>query len=93
VDTIRDKRPAARPRRTDHVGLTWLADGDDAYGRLIRYHTTLDDRSAGEIHETGLRADREARPRVPGARPGRSLGTDDVAEIFRRLREDPGAPP
>src|SRR5207247_6218521 len=39
-DTIRDRvRPHARD--DEHVGLSWLADGEDAYDRTIRYHTTL----------------------------------------------------
>ena len=85
-DTIRDRvRPHARD--DDHVGLTWLADGDDAYGRMIRYHTTLK-RSAQEIHEIGLaQIDKLADEyRVLGQEV---LGTSDVPEIFRRLRDDP----
>ena len=85
-DTIRDEvRPHARD--DDHVGLTWLADGDRDYDRMVRYHTTLA-KSAREIHDIGLRQIeklaaeyRELGPEV--------LGTSDVAEIFRRLREDP----
>ncbi|HLO34888.1 MAG TPA: DUF885 domain-containing protein [Candidatus Deferrimicrobium sp.] len=85
-DTIRDRvRPHARD--DDHVGLTWLADGDDAYGRMIRYHTTLE-RSAGEIHEIGLQQVEKlaGEYRILGQEV---LGTSDVAEIFRRLRDDP----
>jgi uncharacterized protein (DUF885 family) len=85
-DTIRDQvRPHARD--DEHVGLTWLADGEDSYNRMIRYHTTLD-RSAQEIHDIGLEQIeklaaeyRELGPQV--------LGTSDVPEIFRRLRDDP----
>ncbi|MBA2381943.1 MAG: DUF885 domain-containing protein [Chloroflexi bacterium] len=85
-DTIRDRvRPHARD--DDHVGLTWLADGDDAYDRMIRYHTTLD-RSAQEIHDTGLEQIEKlsGEYRVLGQEV---LGTSDVAEIFQRLRDDP----
>jgi uncharacterized protein (DUF885 family) len=85
-DTIRDRiRPHARDDA--HVGLTWLADGDDAYGRMIRYHTTLS-RSAQEIHEIGLEQIEKlaGEYRVLGQEV---LGTSDVPEIFRRLREDP----
>ncbi len=85
-DTIRDHvRPHARD--DDHVGLTWLADGDDAYGRMIRYHTTLT-HSAREIHEIGL----EQVEKLAGEYQelGQEvLGTSDVPEIFRRLRDDP----
>jgi uncharacterized protein (DUF885 family) len=85
-DTIRDRvRPHARD--DDHVGLSWLADGDDAYNRMIRYHTTLE-RSAQEIHEIGLaQIDKLAGEyRTLGQEV---LGTSDVAAIFRRLRDDP----
>jgi uncharacterized protein (DUF885 family) len=85
-DTIRDVvRPHARD--DDHVGLTWLADGDDAYDRMIRYHTTLK-RSAQEIHDIGLEQIEKLSDeyRVLGQEV---LGTSDVPEIFRRLREDP----
>ena len=85
-DTIRD-RVRSRARDDAHVGLTWLADGDAAYDTMIRYHTTLA-KTATEIHEIGLRQIdklaaeyRELGPEV--------LGTSDVSEIFRRLREDP----
>jgi uncharacterized protein (DUF885 family) len=85
-DTIRDRvRPHARP--DEHAGLTWLADGEDSYDRMIRYHTTLT-KSAGEIHEIGLQQIEKlaGEYRALGAEV---LGTDDVPEIFRRLREDP----
>jgi uncharacterized protein (DUF885 family) len=85
-DTIRDRvRPHARD--DDHVGLTWLADGDAAYDTMVRYHTTLT-RSAQEIHEIGLhQIDKlAAEYRELG---GEVLGTSDVPEIFRRLRNDP----
>jgi uncharacterized protein (DUF885 family) len=85
-DTIRDRvRPVARP--DERVGLTWLADGNDAYDRMIRYHTTLD-LTADEIHRTGLEQIEKlaGEYRVLGQEV---LGTSDVPEIFRRLREDP----
>lgn len=85
-DTIRE-RIRAHARDDAHVGLTWLADGDAAYDTMVRYHTTLT-RSAREVHEIGLRQVeklaaeyRELGPEV--------LGTSDVPEIFRRLRDDP----
>jgi uncharacterized protein (DUF885 family) len=85
-DTIRDRvRPHARDDA--HVGLTWLEGGDAAYDTMVRYHTTLT-KSAREVHEIGLEQIeklaaeyRELGPEV--------LGTSDVTEIFRRLREDP----
>ena len=85
-DTIRDKvRPAARDDA--HVGLKWLADGDDVYDRMIRYHTTLP-LSAQQIHEIGLQQIEKlaGEYRELG---GEVLGTRDVPEIFERLRDDP----
>jgi hypothetical protein len=85
-DTIRDRiRPHARDDA--HVGLTWLADGDAVYNTMIRYHTTLT-RTAQEIHDIGLGQIEKlaGEYRVLGQEV---LGTDDVPEIFRRLREDP----
>ena len=86
-DVLRDDvRP--RSRSEDKVGLVWLADGKDAYERMVRYHTTLD-LSAQRIHEIGLEQIeklaneyRELGPEV--------LGTSDLQEIFSRLRDDPG---
>ena len=85
-DVLRD-RVRSVARDDTHVGLTWLADGEDAYGRMIRYHTTLE-RSAREIHDTGLEQIEKlaGEYRVLGQEV---LGTSDVPEIFRRLRDDP----
>ncbi|HEY8633117.1 MAG TPA: DUF885 domain-containing protein, partial [Candidatus Limnocylindrales bacterium] len=85
-DVLRDRvRPESRSDK--HVGLAWLADGEDAYNRVVRYHTTLD-LSAQRIHEIGLEQIeklageyRELGPEV--------LGTSDLTEIFERLRDDP----
>jgi uncharacterized protein (DUF885 family) len=85
-DVIRDQvRPVARS--DDHVGLVWLADGEDAYNRMVRYHTTLD-LSAKRIHEIGLEQIEKLSDeyRVLGQDV---LGTSDVQEIFGRLRDDP----
>jgi uncharacterized protein (DUF885 family) len=85
-DVIRDRvRPKARD--DDHVGLRWLADGDDVYDRMVRYHTTLT-RSAQEIHDIGLQQIEKlaGEYRQLGSEV---LGTSDVPEIFRRLRDDP----
>jgi uncharacterized protein (DUF885 family) len=85
-DVIRDQvRPVSRS--DDQVGLVWLADGEDAYNRMVRYHTTLD-LSAKRIHEIGLEQIEKlaAEYRVLGQEV---LGTSDVQEIFGRLRNDP----
>ena len=85
-DTIRDRiRPRARD--DEHVGLSWLADGDDAYGRMIRYHTTLE-LSARSIHETGLEQIEKLADEYRALGPD-VLGTSDLGEIFGRLRDDP----
>ncbi|MEQ1505262.1 MAG: DUF885 domain-containing protein [Myxococcota bacterium] len=69
------------------VGLHALPDGDVCYRATIRDNTTLD-RSADELHTIGLSelASIHAEFRTLGAKV---LGTDDLAEIFRRLRTDP----
>jgi len=85
-DTIRDTiRPKARD--DDHVGLRWLADGPDVYDRMIRYHTTLE-LSAQQIHDIGL-AQIEKLAGEYRELGQEVLGTSDVPEIFRRLRDDP----
>ena len=84
-DTIADEvLPAARP--DDKPGLCWIPGGDEAYKvALFRYtttHTMPDD-----IHKIGLEqiARLEDEYRVLGEEV---LGTTDLAEIYRRLRED-----
>lgn len=77
--------PTARPDATP--GLTHLPGGRTRYAHLIRLHTTTT-RSAEELHDDGLRivsAVHDEFRRV-GAEV---LGTADLPEIFRRLREDP----
>ncbi|KAA9151208.1 DUF885 domain-containing protein [Amycolatopsis acidicola] len=78
-------KPAALP--SDKAGMCWQDGGEERYAKLIRAHTTTD-RSARELHETGLRLIdslageyRELGERV--------FGTRDLAEIFERLRTDP----
>jgi uncharacterized protein (DUF885 family) len=85
-DVLRNEvLPVSRPEGSE--GLSFLSDGDFVYSRAIQRYTTLP-MQAGEIHEIGLQqierlADeyRELGPEV--------LGTDDLDEIFTRLREDP----
>ena len=85
-DALRDEiRPVARPEGKE--GLHWLPDGDLVYARSIHRYTTLP-MQAGEIHQIGLgqiaRLDDEYREL--GARV---LGTDDLQDIYARLRDDP----
>ncbi len=78
-------RPAARPE--DKAGLAALPGGAECYRKMIRAETSLD-LSPEELHRIGLEqvaAFRKALSEL-GARV---LGTRDVAEIQRRLREDP----
>jgi uncharacterized protein (DUF885 family) len=85
-DVLRDEiLPGARP--DEHVGLTWLADGEAAYRAAIRLYTTLD-KSAAEIHEIGLgqvkllaQEYRQLGPEV--------TGSADLETIFNALRSDP----
>ena len=81
----RDVLPHARSE--EHVGLTWLPDGADAYDRTIRLFTTLS-LPAEQIHEIGLAqveslADeyRQLGPQV--------TGSSDLAQILAALRDDP----
>jgi len=85
-EVIRDKvRP--KSRSDEQVGLVWLGDGEDAYNRIVRYHTTLD-LPAQRIHEIGLEQIEKLADEYRGLGP-EVLGTSDVPEIFRRLRDDP----
>ncbi|MEU7767183.1 DUF885 domain-containing protein [Nocardia sp. NPDC049190] len=87
-DALHDELlPVSRP--DDKPGLCWLGDdGEDIYGRLLRHHTTLSDLGAEEIHELGL--SELAKLREEYATVGaRLFGTEDLAEVFSRLRDDP----
>lgn len=78
---------APHGRGEDKPGLSWLPGGDELYARLSRAHTTTD-RTADEMHQTGL----DLIDSLFGefAEIGsRVFGTKDVQEIFTRLREDP----
>ncbi|GHE87249.1 hypothetical protein GCM10017786_18650 [Amycolatopsis deserti] len=80
-----DIAPHGRP--PEKPGVCWLPDGERVYASLARTHTTTD-RTPDELHETGLRIIGElaGEYREIGSRV---FGTDDLAEIFRRLRTDP----
>jgi uncharacterized protein (DUF885 family) len=77
--------PFARP--DDRVGLCALPGGPEAYEAALRYYTTTT-MTAEEIHQLGLETVaglaeeyRELGPEV--------VGSDDLSEIFRLMREDP----
>ena len=77
--------PVARPEGRE--GLSWVPGGDVAYARAIHHYTTLP-MQPEEIHEIGLR--RIERLADEYRELGRQvLGTDDLTEIFSRLRDDP----
>lgn len=83
---LRDElRPAARAG--DRVGVHALPEGGACYAALARLHTTLDT-PPGSLHDLGL-AELEsihAEFRTIGARV---FATEELPEIFERLRTDP----
>ena len=85
AEVLRDEI-APHARSDDEPGLCWLPDGRRRYEALMREHTSTA-HTAAELHQIGLeqiaRLDQEYREL--GARV---LGTDDLREIYRRLRED-----
>lgn len=76
--------PVARP--PEHSGVCWLPDGEEIYQRAMHQLVSLD-LDPQEVHQIGLDgiAALEDEYRDLG---GRVLGTTDVPEIYRRLRED-----
>ena len=85
LDFLRRKiLPVARPQ--EKAGIMHIPGGPDAYGKLIRVHTSLDI-SAQELHQTGLsevaRINREME-----ALGGSVFGVEDRKEILKRLRTD-----
>jgi uncharacterized protein (DUF885 family) len=85
-DTIADiVVPAGRP--DERPGLSWLPDGEDSYARLVRQHTSLP-LDPEQIHQIGLGQvallDEEYRQLGYEV-----LGTNNLAEIYSRLRDDP----
>jgi len=85
-DLLRDRLVPAG-RAGDDVGLHALPDGEACYEARIEAHTTLP-LTADELHDKGLAELESIHAEF------RELGrvvfdTDDLAAIFRRLREDP----
>ena len=77
--------PAARP--PEKAGLAALPGGIECYRKMLRVHTSLD-LDPEEVHKMGLEAVHQFR-RDLAALGQKVFGTSDVAEIQRRLREDP----
>ncbi len=74
-------------RSEDRPGLVHVPGGPEVYGKLVAAHTTLE-LDADTIHRIGL----EQIERIESEYVrlgGPLLGTDDLGEIYRRLREDP----
>ena len=85
-DVLRDDvLPQARP--DEHCGLHWLEGGADAYERTLRYFTTTR-RSAQDIHDVGLAQVAALADEYRALGP-ETVGTDDLGEIFEKLRTDP----
>ncbi len=82
------ERILPRARSNDHPGLVTVPDGEVAYRRLIRAHTSLD-LSAESIHAIGL-AEVERIDAELQASAGRALGTHGLAAAIDRLRTDSG---
>jgi uncharacterized protein (DUF885 family) len=76
----------AHGRSADQPGLKWLPGGDAAYAALVRAHTTTD-RHPDQLHQIGLDIIEDLRDEYADL-GGKVLGTDDLAEIFHRLRFD-----
>ncbi|MEV0839298.1 DUF885 domain-containing protein [Actinocatenispora sera] len=74
-------------RDDDHVGLCHVPGGVDGYAALARSFTTTG-MPAEAIHTAGLDLLDTLRDEVAAA-GARALGTADVADTFRRLRDDP----
>src|SRR5690606_17304040 len=74
-------------RGDDAVGICHVPGGREGYLSLVRSHTTTD-LTPEQLHETGLRLVEELREEF-AERGSRVLGTSDVPEVLRRLREDP----
>jgi len=77
--------PAARS--DEKAGLSFLPGGREVYLKRIRTQTSLD-RTPEQLHQLGL--DQVASVRKEMSALGKKvLGTDDLAEIQRKLRTDP----
>jgi len=88
LEELRRLLPLARPETA--AGLTHLDGGDALYAAAIRTHTTLE-RSAEELHRTGLEQTEllEERARQLGA----TLGLGDLRAVHEALRASAGSRP
>jgi len=85
-DFLRDTIANAA-RHPEMAGMAAMPGGMESYRKLIRVHTSLD-KTPAELHQLGL--DEVARIRKAIQELGKKvLGTDDFAEIQKKLRKDP----
>lgn len=77
--------PAARPQ--DRAGLAALPGGADCYRAMILAETSLD-LEPEEVHKIGLEQVAKFRHDLAEL-GGRVLGTSDIGEIQKKLRNDP----
>ena len=74
-------------RSDAQVGVGHLPGGSAGYRAAVAAHTTTD-LTPEQIHATGRELVAALREEF-AERGGRALGTTDVAEVLRRLRDDP----
>ncbi len=83
---LRDRvRPAARPQ--ERPGLAALPGGMDCYKNMIKVHTSLP-RTPEELHALGESEIARIRAEL-SALGAKTMGTSDIPEIQKRLRNDP----
>lgn len=75
-------------RSDERAGLCWLDDGEELYAELVRMHTSIEI-SAEQLHAVGVERVEQRLPEEYRTIGRSALGIDDVAEIHRRIREDP----
>lgn len=74
-------------RAPESAGLRFLPDGEACYAALVRRYTTLA-RTPAQVHQSGLEAIAAVHEEFTQLGPG-TVGSSDLQEIFRALREDP----
>lgn len=80
-----DVMPLARP--VDHVGLTWIPEGEEYYAHAVRRYTTLD-LSPSAVHEIGLVLVEQLRREMEQAARDAGL-PGDFTRICAQMRDDP----
>jgi uncharacterized protein (DUF885 family) len=75
-------------RSDEHAGWCWLPDGEELYLATIEQHTTLRS-SPQELHDLGRRLCEQDLPREFRELGPAALDTDELSDIFARLRSDP----